>query len=126
MEINETDNQNVATSKWIFGNKTYNILKFIAMLLLPAVATLYVALAAVWNWGNVSQIVGTLTAVDTFLGALLGISTKFYNASDAPYDGTIRVENKEDGTKLYSLELNSDPSKIDTMSSVNFKVSPQT
>ena len=62
-----------------FSNKTYDILKWIAQILLPAVGTLYFALASIWGFPYAEQIVGTITAVDTFLGVLLGISTRNYN-----------------------------------------------
>lgn len=61
------------------SDKTYNILKWIAQMLLPALGTLYFALASVWNLPYSEQIVGTITAVDTFLGVILGISTAQYN-----------------------------------------------
>ena len=63
----------------MFSNKTYDILKWIAMYLIPAAGTLYFALANIWNLLYGEEIVGTLTAVDTFLGVLLGISTNQYN-----------------------------------------------
>lgn len=63
------------------SNKVYNILKWIAMYLLPAAGTLYFALAGIWELPYGEQIVGTITAVDTFLGVLLGISTAQYNKS---------------------------------------------
>lgn len=61
------------------SNKTYDTLKWIAMYLLPAVGTLYFALAGIWGLPYGEQIVGTITAVDTFLGVILGISTSQYN-----------------------------------------------
>lgn len=60
------------------SNKAYDILKWIAQLLLPAVATLYFALAGIWGFPYGEQIVGTITAIDTFLGVILGISTAQY------------------------------------------------
>lgn len=65
------------------SDKTYNILKWIAMVLLPAVGTLYFALAGIWGFPFGEQIVGTITAVDTFLGVILGISTAQYNKAQA-------------------------------------------
>lgn len=65
------------------SDKTYNILKWIAMVLLPAIGTLYFALAGIWNFPYGEQIVGTVTAVDTFLGVILGISTAQYNKAQA-------------------------------------------
>ena len=60
------------------SNKVYDVLKWIAQILLPALGTLYFALASIWDFPYAEQIVGTITAVDTFLGVLLGISTKNY------------------------------------------------
>ena len=61
------------------SNKVYDALKWIAMYLLPALGTLYVALAGIWGLPYGEQIVGTITAIDTFLGVILGISTAQYN-----------------------------------------------
>ena len=61
------------------SNKIYDILKWIAQLLLPALGTLYFALAEIWHLPFAEQIVGTITAVDTFLGVLLGISSIQYS-----------------------------------------------
>lgn len=61
------------------SDKTYNILKWIAQYFLPAVGTLYFALASIWDLPYGEQVVGTVTAVDTFLGVILGISTAQYN-----------------------------------------------
>lgn len=61
------------------SDKTYNILKWIALYFLPAVGTLYFALSGIWGLPYGEQIVGTVTAVDTFLGVILGISSANYN-----------------------------------------------
>lgn len=60
------------------SNKLYDVLKWIALILLPALGTLYFALAGIWGFPYGEQIVGTITAIDCFLGALLGISTAVY------------------------------------------------
>ena len=59
-------------------DKTYNVLKWMAQLLLPAMGTLYFALASIWRLPYGEQVVGTITAVDTFLGVILGITTAQY------------------------------------------------
>ena len=61
------------------SNKTYDILKWVAQFLLPASGTLYFALAGIWGFPYGEEVVGTITAVDAFLGVLLGISTAQYN-----------------------------------------------
>ena len=62
----------------MLSNKTSDALKWIAMDLLPALGTLYFALAGIWKFPYGEEIVGTITALDTFLGVLLGISTAQY------------------------------------------------
>ena len=65
------------------NDKIYNILKYVAMIALPAIGTLYAALAGICD-----QVVGTILAVDTFLGALLGISTASYNKKNRVTENT--------------------------------------
>ena len=60
-------------------NKAYDILKYIAQIILPALGTLYFALAGIWHFPYGEEIVGTITAVDTFLGVVLGLSAAKYN-----------------------------------------------
>lgn len=67
----------------MLSNKAYDVLKWIAQYLLPAMGTLYFALANIWNFPYGEQVVGTITAIDTFLGVLLGISTAQYNKKES-------------------------------------------
>jgi hypothetical protein len=60
-------------------NSTYDKLKYLAQIILPAAGTLYFALAQIWGLPYGEQIVGTITAIDAFLGAILHISTTQYN-----------------------------------------------
>ena len=59
-------------------NKAYDILKWISMIVIPALATAYVGLAAIWGWPYADEVAKTATVVCTLLGALLGISTAQY------------------------------------------------
>ena len=61
------------------SNRTYDVLKWIAQILLPALGTLIFALSKIWGFNYATEIVGTISAVDVFLGALLGISSINYN-----------------------------------------------
>lgn len=61
------------------SNKVYDKLKWVAQILLPALATLYFTISNIWGLPYAEQIVGTIAAVDTFLGVILGISTIKYN-----------------------------------------------
>lgn len=60
-------------------NKTYDVLKWIAQIVLPALGALYFGLSQIWGLPFGEEVVGTIAVVDTFLGALLGISTAQYN-----------------------------------------------
>lgn len=64
------------------SNKAYDICKYVAQIVLPALGTLYFALASIWNLPYGEQIVGTITAIDTFLGAILMISSANYNKKE--------------------------------------------
>ena len=59
-------------------NRTYDVLKYIAQVVLPALGTLYFALSGIWGLPYGEQIVGTITAVDTFLGVILKLSSDQY------------------------------------------------
>lgn len=61
------------------SNKVYDVLKTIAQIWIPAIATLYFTLAGIWGLPYAEQVVGTLTAIDTFMGVVLKISTNSYN-----------------------------------------------
>jgi hypothetical protein len=63
----------------MLNNKVYNILKKVAQYWLPGAATLYFALAGIWGLPYAEEVVGTIVAVDVFLGAILGLSTVKYN-----------------------------------------------
>lgn len=60
-------------------NKTYDVLKYIAIILLPALGTLYFGLSQIWGLPYGEEVVGTITVIDTFLGALLQISSDAYH-----------------------------------------------
>ena len=65
------------------SNKTYDILKYIAQIVIPALGTLYFALAKIWGLPYGEEIFGTLAAIDTFMGAMLKSSSNAYSAANA-------------------------------------------
>lgn len=75
----------------ILENRTYDILKWVAQIALPAVGTLYFTLAQIWGFPYGEEIVGTITAVDLFLGTLLGISSKNYYLREAEENAEYEV-----------------------------------
>ena len=68
----------------MLSNQTYDILKWIVMIAIPAMTTAYVGLAAVWGWPWATEVAKTSAVICTLLGALLGISTAQYNKTDPP------------------------------------------
>lgn len=97
----------------VFEKKVYDALKWIAMYLLPAIGTLYFALSNVWGLPYGEQIVGTITAIDAFLGAVLGISKACYNG-----DGKITYDKATDEA---TIEL-ADDSLLTDGNVINLKV----
>ena len=74
------------------SNKVYDVLKYIALIVLPALATLYSCLAKIWNFPFEVAIPATIMAIDTFLGALLQISTNQYYGQ---HEGDAEAEGEE-------------------------------
>lgn len=109
---------------YMFGNKIYDFLKFVAQIFLPGLATLYFAIASIWNLPHPNEIVGTITAVDAFLGVLLSISTTSYNNSEGKYDGDLNVTDLG-SRKALSVDLNSHPDILADKTEVTFKVNPR-
>ena len=66
----------------IFSDKIYNILKYIAMIALPALALFTQTIFAIWGLPYGEQISATIVAINALLGALIGISTIGYNKSN--------------------------------------------
>lgn len=63
------------------NNKTYDIIKWVVMIVLPALSALYVGLGGIWGWTYIEQVAGTISCITVFLGALLGISSASYKKS---------------------------------------------
>lgn len=109
----------------MLSDHTYDRAKKLVQIVLPAISTLYFTLASIWDFPSTEQVIGSLAAITTFLGVILGVSSKNYQNSDAAFDGQM-VVNEVEGTKLFSLELDATPDQIEKMNSVRFKVNPQT
>lgn len=69
----------------ILSNKVYDILKWFALVLLPALGVFYQAMATTWNLPYPTEIVSTIAAIDLFLGVLIGISTNKFNITNPMY-----------------------------------------
>ena len=103
------------------SNRVYDVLKYIAQIVLPALGTLYFTLAQIWGLPSAEEVVGTTVAVDTFLGVVLQLSSRAYAKSENRFDGAIHIQETPE-KKLFSLELKSDPNEIDQKDQLLFKV----
>lgn len=90
-------------------SKVYNFIKYLVLIVLPSFTTLYVVLASVWNWDDITKVSASLTGVTAFLGSLVGISSKNFNNSDEKYYGAIEVEATEEGSIIHGQVFNEDP-----------------
>jgi len=106
----------------MLSNNSYSLGKKLVQVYIPALSSLYFGLGSIWGLPAVEQVVGTLAVLATFLGVCLGLSSKQYDASDAAYDGKVVVETDDVGKKIFSLELEGDPSELETKNAVSFKV----
>jgi len=99
--------------------KLYNYLKWLAQVVLPALATLYFTVGGIWDLPSVSEVVRTIVAVDLFLGVLLGISQVNYNKQIAA--GAMNVQETTTGHK-FTLELDGDPNELLDKKEARFRV----
>ena len=99
------------------SNKAYDVLKWIALWLLPGLATLWLTLGKLWGFPYITEIGGTITAIDTFLAFILQLSKSNYEG-----DGTLVVNDKDPDKDLYTLEYNGNIADIADKTSVTFMV----
>lgn len=80
------------SSIFAISNKTYDIMKVLATIVLPAIDALYIALASIWHWGFGYEIDATIQAVIAFINALLGV---FIAKSSKVYASASKKKRKE-------------------------------
>lgn len=102
-------------------NKTYDILKYVAQIVLPALGTLYFALAGIWGFPYGEQIVGTLAAIDAFLGAVLKLSSDKYYKDGKDTVGTVTIDPVEETADFDFNDLFT-PEALAAMKQVKVKV----
>lgn len=95
--------------RFIFSSKLYDALKFMAQILLPALGTLYFALAQIWGLPAPDKVVGTIVCVDAFLGAVLKLSSNQYYKAGKNFDGEINVIGSAGEDEKVQFALNRDP-----------------
>lgn len=103
------------------NNETYDLTKKVVQLVLPALGVLYVTLAQIWDLPRAEEVAGTLAGIATFLGVLLGLSSKSYKDSNLDVDGIMHITDSEEKA-VFRMELNDDPAGFADMESVTFRV----
>lgn len=116
--------QSTKPAKPILSDSVYNKLKTSAVIVLPAIGALYLALAQLWDLPNAEAVVGTTTALNVFIGALVGVSSRSYSKITPTYVGDLVAEPHPDGSEKMVLvaHLNDDPDAISKMDQVIFRV----
>lgn len=109
-----------SANTWL-SNVAYDKLKFLAQVLLPGIGTLYFALAGIWGLPAAEQVVGTIVAVDAFLGLFLGASTRQYKNTDARFDGHISVA-PDEGAGVTNMHVSLDPAAVADKDEITVKV----
>lgn len=104
------------------SNKTYDFLKSVSQYVLPGLSTLYFALASIWNLPYTEQIIGTIAAINTFLGICLGFSTSKYNSSDKYRDGILKIDQNDPEKDIYRLEMNTPLDEVKDKKMVSLRV----
>jgi hypothetical protein len=103
-----------------FSGGVYDFLKRAAQIYIPALGTLYFTVSQIWGLPSPEEVVGTIVAVDTFLGVILGISSSSYNNDPNRLAGTIELIPGEDGTQMKLTSV--DPQKLLSQPEVTFKM----
>ena len=104
------------------SNKAYDFWKYVAQIVLPAIGALYFALSQIWGLPYGEEVIGTITAVDIFLGSLLLLSSNtYYKAIDSEAGGTLMVDRSETDPLLY-LELDAPVDTLPLQKQVVFRV----
>lgn len=89
----------------MLSNKTYDALKFVAQILLPALAVFYISVAPLWGLPKQEEVAGTIVALDLLLGALLRVSTSKYQNSEKAYDGYLDANGADEDTGVPNLKM---------------------
>lgn len=99
------------TATPLFSNTAYDRLKYIALVVLPALGALYFGIGQIWGLPKIEEVVGTIAVIDTFLGVVLRKSNQTYRNSDARFDGSIH-KMVDEGTPVYSIDVEGDPLEV--------------
>lgn len=104
------------------STQTYNVLKYIARYVLPALGTLYFAIASIWGLPYGEQIVGTISAIDIFLATVLGISAYQYDKAGKDISGTLYIDEFSNTSADSFVKFNKSEEEISEESTIKLRV----
>ena len=116
-----TSGQNSARAPFL-SNKAYDNLTWVVRFGLPGLGTLYFSLAQIWGLPAGEEVLGTITSLALFLGILLGISSRQYQASDERTDGSLIVDTSDPEKDVYRLDLTTQLDDIPGKNEIVLKV----
>lgn len=106
----------------LLSDSSYNKLKLTVTTMLPGLSTLYFTLAQIWSFPKAEEVVGTIAAVNVFLGLFLQLASRSYNRSEAKYDGSVEVRSLDDGPTQLEFDLTTKPEDLKKQGSITFKI----
>lgn len=101
-------------------NKVYDVIKWVSLVVLPAISTLYWSLASIFGWPYAEQITGAVAAIQTLIGALLGVSAKNYEG-----DGDLLIDTSREDKDVVRINFNVDPYTVGDRRTFMLKVKPE-
>lgn len=110
----------------VLGDKSYNRIKWITVIVLPAIGACYFGLSQLLGLPKGAEVVGALSIIATCLGTIVGISSKAYNSAPPDYDGSLTTVGRDEDTGLPHLQMtiNKDPNELLDKKTVQLKVDP--
>ena len=117
----------VTKSVFELKNGTYDRLKWIVQIFMPAVGVLYAALGYLWGLPLVEPVIGTVSAVALFGGTLLGLSKKSFDeraeaSENDSFDGNLVLDESDPETDRYNLEVTIPINEIKNRNNINLKI----
>lgn len=110
----------------LINDKVYSILKWTIQYFLPSIGTLYFTLTSIWGLPYGQQVLGTISAINIFIGVVVGISSSTYKKSGAGTDGVMLVDTSNPDKDVYLLQLNNEAIDLTKKEVISFKVNKST
>lgn len=116
--------RHASKNKALLSNEAYDFVLRLTKYVLPGLGTLYFTLAGIWNFPYAEQVVGTIVAVEAFLGVLLAFAKRSYEQVGVKYDGELIVDTKDPKKDVYTLDLHRQLEDVATKKELTLKVTP--